>query len=766
MREWMKERKWGVFFAALLVILAAVCLIRMAQPVKVWNFEGDQLELAGDAIHFEANVIDGNAPGWYVDNSMEYGEVFAQTPAIDLPAGSYEVTIRYQGEGSGSNYSFASAVDTWRVLLGREGEKLESGRTGIVLESCYTWPVDGFRVKISYGGEGYLILNGIEIHQTRALERSLLFLIAAAAFIWTGFVWLKGYPEVRKRAVWGIGIALAATIPILMPYLYQSYDLPFHLLRIEGIAEGLREGQFPVRIQPQWMNGYGYPVSVFYGDGILALAGILRWIGFPLQLSYKFYVFIINFLTFYIAAYCFEKIVKDEKIALTGGVLYTLAPYRLMNIYVRDAVGEFTAQTFLPLIFVGAWEILCDGDKRKKRGWLLLAAGMTGIIQCHILSCEIVVIMLGITCLVCWKKTFTKHGLLEFGKATAATAALNLFFLIPFLDYMREDWRVNSQGYGGPIQTAGAFGSQLLAVFPNGNLGNFSVVEGLTEGRERTFAVGTVLIFALVLFLANWKKHEKDDALDRLGRYCCISGIVLLFMSTMWFPWNTLYEMSDILALLTSRLQFPWRVLGAGTLVLTVLACIMLKRWMLWNGKQAFVPGIVMLGLTAIAAGYFYESLSAEKTYAYVADVESLGTFELGNAEYLPIGLNEDPENFPEGKIWADSDVIVTTHEKSGTHYLLNCANTSSQERAVELPMTYYRGYVARDAQTGGDILVGSGENCRIRLTLAGNYSGTVRVWFQEPLVWRISEVISLISVICFIVWLFRGKRKDAEEER
>lgn len=69
MREKLQGKKGRLLFAALLVILAAVCLIRMAQPVKVWDFEGDQLELEGDAIHFDANVIDGNAPGWYVVTS-------------------------------------------------------------------------------------------------------------------------------------------------------------------------------------------------------------------------------------------------------------------------------------------------------------------------------------------------------------------------------------------------------------------------------------------------------------------------------------------------------------------------------------------------------------------------------------------------------------------------------------------------------------------------------------------------------------------------
>ena len=754
----MKNKKWIIVVAVLLTIIAMVCLVRMSQPVKVWNFEGDQLELAGDAVYFDANVIDENSPGWYVDNSMEYGEVFAQTPAIDLPVGSYQVTIRYQSEGNGSNYSFATTAGIEGVLLDRDGKMLESGRIGKTLDSYCYQPTEGFRVQVRYGGEGYLILNGVEIRQTRALERMLLFLTLVFAGILAAVSVACRCPLYRKRLIWGLGITFAATLPIMMPYLYYSYDLPFHILRIEGIAEGLKDGQLPVRIQPEWMNGYGYPVSVFYGDGILAIAGILRWIGFPLQLSYKIYIFIINFLTFSICAWSLKRIINDEKIAMAGGILYTFAPYRLMNLYVRDAVGEYTAQVFLPLIFVATWEILTAERNNRKNSWVLLAAGMTGIIQCHILTCEIVVIMMGITCLVCWKRTFTKSGLLNFGKAVVVTAAINLFFLLPFLDYMREDWKVNSENYGAPIQTTGAFLSQLFAVFPNGDLANRMIVEGLREGRDRTFAIGVAFVLGLILFLADWKKNGKSEKLSRLGRYCTISGLTLLFMSTIYFPWDFLYRISDILAILSSRLQFPWRVLGAATVVFTVLNCIVLYQWKTEKGKYAAVLGLIMLGLTGISAGHFYESVSAEKSHIYMADVETSGTFKLGNAEYLPADTDARQEKFPEGKIWADSDVIVTTHEKSGTHYLLNCTNTSSQERTLELPMTYYRGYVARDVQTGGDILVGSGENCRIRLTLAGNYSGTIQVKFEEPILWRVAEIISFVSAAGLAVFLVRKK--------
>ena len=57
--------------------------------------------------------------------------------------------------------------------------------------------------------------------------------------------------------------------------------------------------------------------------------------------------------------------------------------------------------------------------------------------------------------------------------------------------------------------------------------------------------------------------------------------------------------------------------------------------------------------------------------------------------------------------------------------------------------------------------MLGAGENGRIRLSLAGNYEGTVQVRFREPLLWRISECISLVGIIGIIWYIIRQKREQ-----
>lgn len=67
-------------------------------------------------------------------------------------------------------------------------------------------------------------------------------------------------------------------------------DWSFHLSRIEGIANGLREGRFPVRVYSMAKDGYGYAPSLFYGELLLYFPAVLRLLGMSVQGAYHTYL--------------------------------------------------------------------------------------------------------------------------------------------------------------------------------------------------------------------------------------------------------------------------------------------------------------------------------------------------------------------------------------------------------------------------------------------------------------------------------------------
>ena len=165
------------------------------------------------------------------------------------------------------------------------------------------------------------------------------------------------------KAVVGIFvIALLSCLPLFgAQFFVGSDDLAFHLVRIEGLAAGLFTGQFPVRLYPVFNQNFGYPLGIFYGDWLLYFPAILRIVGTPPLLAYQCNLAFINILTAGIAYLSFWGIFRRQHLAFLLAAFYCLANYRLMNLYFRAALGEYTAMAFLPWIAFALWRIYSVG---------------------------------------------------------------------------------------------------------------------------------------------------------------------------------------------------------------------------------------------------------------------------------------------------------------------------------------------------------------------------------------------------------------------
>ena len=250
-----------------------------------------------------------------------------------------------------------------------------------------------------------------------------------------------------KYAVCYLVIIVMASIPLFNNYLIRGHDIYFHLMRIEGLAQGLGAGEFPVRIQPAWYDGYGYAVSVFYSDLFLYPAALLRLLGISLQDAYKVYVVLCNVATTLISGYSFGKIFRKREIGVFGSCLYTLSPYRLVNLYTRGALGEYTGMIFWPLLIYSC-VLLLNEDRKKvqiQKGAVLMGISMAGMLQSHMLTAEIACMVLLLLVIVYCRRIFHKEVMLAGCGAVAAALGLSAWFLIPFLDYMLfERFNINS----------------------------------------------------------------------------------------------------------------------------------------------------------------------------------------------------------------------------------------------------------------------------------------------------------------------------------
>lgn len=537
-----------------------------------------------------------------------------------------------------------------------------------------------------------------------------------------------------------IGIALLASMPTFAMAIHNGHDLQFHLMRIEGLVAGLRQGQFPVRLESIWNDKYGY-ATLFYGDLLLYFPALLRLLGMTINDAYNAYVLLINMLTAVIAYRCFDAMVKDKDIALLMTAAYVTSAYRLMDIYVRAAVGEYSAMIFLPMIAYAMYRLYHPEEQRTLgyKGILLLIFGMTGVLQAHILTTEMVVLVLALYVILKFRITKQMKTIASLALAVVGTLLLNLWFIIPWLDYyLNVPVRITeSAGEAKWIQQNGAYIGQYFAVFQN-IFGEANV--RVTE--RMNLSPGLMLMIVFMAACVLWLKGHASDVTRKL----CVVSCITLFVASDMFPWNWLAEHSQLGNML-AQIQFPWRWIGFSCLFLTLLlGCVVVDLNKLFSSQTAQM-GLCCLvaALICIGAMFFVSDYYNGANLTYLTEASQLDHSYEAN-EYMRAGSSMDA---------AAHDVQGTNIEKlqlishHGTSVKVYCKTGSDASGEVILPVFHYKGYVLRNSE--GEIceIYDSG-NKEVAFTVPANYEGKYTLTFEFPWYWRLGDIVSL----CFVVVL------------
>lgn len=746
-----------------------------------WQKELCNISFSGKELETEMGIYEpgGNGSGLYIDDSMGMNGRYAASPKTDLKKGTYLITIEYKAEAEGQTYGVTSSQPGYRIITGLEKRRLRPEKEA---ESFYVWldrAAEEYQVYLDYNGSGSFLVRGIEIRQTNGffLMRVFLGLCLLAA--------VDGIAAARKRkwlrpltaedkTVW-VGVAVTtvvASIPLFSYYLLTGHDLPFHLLRIEGIKDGLLGGQFPVRIQPGWFDGQGYAASVFYGDLFLYFPAAMRAFGFPLQTAYKTFVVLVNLVTCAGACYCFDRICGNKYAALAGSIVYTLTPYRLGNIYIRAAVGEYTAMVFLPFIAAGLFAALRkeSSPRSVKESVFLLTVGFSGIIQSHMITCEMTAFFTILVCAVFVRRIFAEGRWKVLLCGALLTLGINLWFILPFLEYSFSGrFQVVQVGGMPQIQTYCAFVSQLFDVFPNGSGSAYSVYERLQGNRAMPLTVGFILMWsvgAFVLYCVQQKKQEEERT---LGILCALLAGLALWMATIVFPWDSLAEAGKIPALLIRNLQYGWRMLSMASILLSIMTVCLVS--MLDRRNHSY--GRLLIGTYCAAGlllgGWMTSVMMRDGTEEIYRDRSEVKEEYVTLLEYVPNGTNR--ERFVETMPVPGEGITIQEYGNDRGNVRIRVENLRDSEGSVLLPVLNYDGYAAKNMQ-GEGLEIQNGDNNRIQLVIPAGYVGEITVRFEEPFLWRVGEGISLICLAWAMMagpGRFRQRiryRRDGEKER
>ncbi len=743
---------------ALLVVellVVGFALAAALRPAVVYEFTVDQWKNIA-----QESEIAYDEDGRIGVTEMTDGEDILQTPAMTLPKGHYTITVDYNYipgklESGREHHACLYLKAELPYVVTGERELLNIDAHSDTLEFNVRHTADAIRL-VAHNDGGIFTLGAVHI------EQNMVYAWACVLGWMLSFVVLDGlclvFAAARKdearRKILGCGLCLAAiTALACAPLLIDGGglwgdDSIFHLSRIEGIAQGLREGQFPVRVYSIAKDGYGYASSMFYGELLLYFPAVLRLLGVSVQGAYHAYVIGIMALTSGIAFYSLRQIFKDNKIALLGTALYTWAPYHMHNVYIRAAVGEYTAQAFLPLIPAALCLLYSKKFPTKQQAhtaWVQLVVAFGMLVQAHMLSLELTAIVCAVFCLLRFRRTFSSRVFTTWAKAAGTVALLNLWFLMPFLTQMISgDYKVLQES-----SLADAFDIQDGAL----QLVDFLAANQEALGLGVEFLVGAAAFVWFAYTAADRKLgHERQIGLCALG-----IGVIACFVGTTFFPWGDLKQL-PVLGKILLKTQFAWRFLTIATVAFMIVCCCAvacLRKEKIGQILAGVLTCLSLIGVLQFYRGYLptmrTEYVGGRGELIYANDFSNEAW--LYDGLYLPEGLRENRDGFENLEVVTTVEVAEITRENGVT--TLTCTETTGQDQHAELPLVYYPGYT---------VLEGSGTvfktvNGLVGVTVPANYRGIIRVAFREPKRWLLADGVSVVTAVGLVVLMLRKKK-------
>lgn len=630
MREFLSRHRLLLSVELLCVIL---CTLLCFRP--------EELVFSADANDIEEKMhVDG------------YSDYYYSTSLV-LNPGVYQMRM-YTGDHDGILCPTLQVQESSFQALRCNGANVYTHKCEMEIEAYVVDKVESAFVSCRYIGETGQPIERIELYRTSIGWRMLTFIVLLAVTGLNLLIWLREgalKDTISREQVIVVGVLAFSIFLVYLPYTTDYMNLgadgAFHLLRIEGLRETLLHGQqFPVRVQEYWLYGHGYAVSSFYGDLFLFFPALLRLIGFSLMDAYKFFVLAVLAGTAVIAYCSFYRCTGSRYGALLGSVLYELAPYHIYNIFNRNAVGEYLGMMFLPMVICGFYRIYTQDEKKQdyKGAKVPLIIGLSGILQSHILTCEMTVMALVLATLVMWRKTFRKETLWELVKAAGLFWSVNAWFWIPLLKMLSVDEYKLGDIVTQDIQYMGTRIAGILQMYP--------YMGGAQTGMYNCepIQIGAALWAVPMCYIAvRLCRREKGAAnpYDKVMKWGTLLGVLVLFLSTRYFPWDMVAQIPGI-GLMETAIQFPTRLLAIATLFISFTAAFFVPwlreesaHWKVQTASMVIAGNMIVIAVIALWATLFHvNEISYNLAPIRLYTAESMENISAVNEEYLLKGMD------------------------------------------------------------------------------------------------------------------------------
>jgi hypothetical protein len=331
-------------------------------------------------------------------------------------------------------------------------------------------------------------------------------------------------------------------LPLVVGRVLGGHDIVNYLVHAQQTAANLREGL----IFPSWSGGYnagfGSPVLLFFPPVTSYVGAVAVLAGIPVIFGVQWLALLAHLLSG-VTAFGWLRSLGGDRAALAGAVVYMVAPYRLVDLYLRSALAEHWAFIWPPLVL---WAALSASLRPAVRA-ALVALGVAGLLLSNVPLAVLFGLGLGAWYVV-------SSDLAGRRTVVAAGAALGFglaaFFLVPLAQsaaLLRLDL---------------CFGPAVPIFLPSSN----TLFAGGPSGAGPDPVFSWLVLASFALAAVAWSLLPGAVRATRSARLTLL-GAVLCLAATLG-PVGPVWDATPILA----NLQFPWRV--SAVLVLIAAAIV------------------------------------------------------------------------------------------------------------------------------------------------------------------------------------------------
>ena len=536
-------------------------------------------------------------------------------------------------------------------------------------------------------------------------------------------------------------LGIVTTIPLFTMNLSDFNEFRIHIIRITNIGETIKQGIFPPFISFNHMMGFGYALNIFYGCFTTYIPIMFSAFTNTNAMAIKIYTLmtsVLSGITMYIFTY---KLTKKRTIGLVSALIYMAAPYRLTDVYTRNAVGEYTAFIFIPMIFIGLFEIINETEKGNL--WLIFGASL--LVLSHTITTVYTAIFAVLFLIMNHKKICKLEVWKKIITDVIIILLLTSFYTIPIVEHkIKGDYNIMDAGRMGATGTAVYDKTNKLADWFRNEL---SVEKERDEDLVFSFGlVITSLATATILCIRRIDKKYKEEYVAFL-----ILSIISLFMCTKLFPW---YIMPHIIAII----QFAWRLNGFFIFFISIICGI--NAYVLGERLKINRTVILIVISSIFVLGWFgankYRSefnSNTDRDYEEaLINTNRISVYNV-NRDYMPIKADKNTDYIlkRENRTYIlEGKCDITDENKENSKDTMKISNVENAK--LELPYLYYQGYEVKN--NNKKIETYESENGFLCIDI--NEEGNLEVEYKGTIIEKIGYIVSLIgwlaiTVVCIV---------------